>query len=257
MVGSMPFHRTDVGRVEYPQGISAQERRFCRRIYGAINAPYWALRDEDPPDIIVACSGGLDSTVLAHAFAMAKTIQPGSPAIVKHLAYVNHNLRPKEEIDKDIAHVMALGDKLNYKSTDIVDVNVPEGNVQAEARETRYDSLVKLALAWNSDTVLLAHHANDVAETKLWQFLTGRYVDGIPLIHSRRDTRTLRNVHFQRPLIEFTREELLDYARIWKLDWVEDSSNASRKYARNRIRNELIPWIEKEINPGIVKMLAK
>jgi tRNA(Ile)-lysidine synthase len=256
----MPFHRTDVGKIEYPKGISAQERRFCRRIYSAINAPMWrGTPDDNYPDVIVACSGGLDSTVLAHAFAMAKIISPDvyDRPVLKRLAYVNHNLRPQEEIDRDIAHVKKLGQALGYSTTDIIDVQVPKGNVQAEAREVRYDSLVTLARAWGSNTVLLGHHANDVAETKLWQFITGRYVDGISPISVRPLEEGSSGVYFQRPLIEFTREELYDYAKIWQLDWVEDSSNASRKYARNRIRQELIPWIENEINPGVVKMLAK
>jgi tRNA(Ile)-lysidine synthase len=253
----VPFHRTDDGKITYPKGISAQDRRFCRRVYDAINDTWiqgTAVRSTER--IIVACSGGIDSTVLAHAFAMAKTIDSscyGKP-VEKYLVYVNHQLRPQYEIENDIGHVTSLGDHLGYQ-THFLKIDVPPGNVQAKARETRYTALTNLAEKEYSHNVLLGHHANDVVETKLWQFLTGREVVGIP------DYRELSvggwTVYFHRPLLSFTRNELELYRAIWNLPWQEDSSNATTKYTRNRIRQELIPWIEKNVNPSIVKMLSQ
>jgi len=254
----VPFHRTDDGKITYPKGISAQDRRFCRNVYDAINDTWLqgtAVRSTER--IIVACSSGLDSTVLAHAFAMAKTIESCcyEKPVEKHLVYINHQLRPQYEIENDIGHVTTLGDYLGYQ-THLLKIDVPPGNVQAQAREARYIALTNFAEREYSHNVLLGHHANDVAETKLWQFLTGREVTGIPDQAVRKSSAGGWSVYFHRPLIHFTRKDLERYLAIWNLSWQEDSTNTTLKYARNRIRQELIPWIEKEVNPGIVKMLS-
>lgn len=242
----MPFSRTDKQKVDYPSGISSSERRFARTVFSTINKPRISER------IIVACSGGLDSTVLAHAVAKATTVQPIKS---KHLIYTNHQLRLRDEIEKDIQHVTALGEELGYDTVECIKVNVGKGNVQDQARKARYSALVAKAKEYGCEDILLGHHANDVAETKLWQFLTGRYVDGIDVLSKYKDND--HEVNLVRPLLSFTKEDLVDYADIWGLKWSEDCTNATHKYARNRIRADLIPWIEREINPGIVKMLSK
>jgi tRNA(Ile)-lysidine synthase len=249
----MPFHRTDKGKISWPKRISSADRRFCRGIYGSLEffyrcVPTYRERIGCLPlvtNFAIACSAGLDSTVLAHAHAQARTLM-GESLRNDLLVYVNHNLRPPEEIDTDIQHVRGLS-SLGYSVQDI-NVVIEPGNIQAQASAARYEALAKEA---QTRTVLLAHHANDVAETKLWQFLTGREPNGIS------EFLTRHRVMFARPLLPFTREDLEKYARIWDLSWHEDSTNQTNKYARNRIRQELIPWIEKEINPGIVKMLSR
>lgn len=194
--------------------------------------------------IVIGCSGGLDSTVLAHAHTCVRTI---GPHIESTLVYVNHNLRTSEEIEKDIEHVNFLGKEFGMNVL-VESIHITKGNVQLEARDARYGVLAKVASGLGG-SVLLAHHANDVAESKLFQFLTGREVIGITPWFSFND------VVFGRPLLNITRSDLERYASIWKLNWSEDSSNSTDKYTRNKIRHHLIPFIEKEINPGVVKML--
>jgi tRNA(Ile)-lysidine synthase len=256
----MPFRRTDEGKIIWPQGISSEDRRFCRDIYaslinhdiGRLPGTYAQAGLKHGSNIIIGCSGGLDSTVLAHAYVQRTILRPrlNDALISTTLMYVDHNLRSKDEIELDIQHVNYLANSLGVQSS-IVKVKVQDGNVQAQAREARYDAMVRVAGQLDSASVYLAHHVNDVAETKLWQFLTGRQVIGI--------NRTLvrNNIIFSRPLLDFTRDDLLRYAGIWSLNWHEDYTNSTDKYARNRIRHELIPWIEKELNPGVVKMLGK
>lgn len=261
------MRRTDKGKVVYPKGISAEDRRFCRDIYNHMIEFYKIVVPQNLTRVgfqksdtyLIACSGGLDSTVLAHAHAHTCTLL-GWP--LGKIVYVNHNLRPDKEIIAEIAQVMELAHDLGYDPQHPL-IEIPdEGNVQALARERRYDVLASIARKSQDehstvpDNILTAHHANDVAETKLWQFLTGRPVVGITEVMVwGRDAA--ESVFVARPLLPFTREDLSRYASIWGLKWAEDSSNGSSKYARNRIRQELIPWIEKELNPGIVKMLAK
>lgn len=240
----MTFKRTDNSKIYYPSGISSQNRRFCRNIYNKLIN--YDLSNITTPNTIIACSGGLDSTVLSHAYSQRCILKNDIKNL--YLMYVNHNLRVEYEIQKDISHVKSLAKSLNATHL-IVKVKVQSGNIQAKAREARYDALVKEANKIKAQ-VYLAHHANDVAETKLWQILTGRVITGIQPIINR------DGINFYRPLLNFTRKDLLRYAKIWNLTWSEDCTNTTTKYTRNKIRNELIPWIEREINPSIVKKLS-
>jgi tRNA(Ile)-lysidine synthase len=243
--------RTDHGRIEYPQGISASDRRLCRRIIAAV-----ASHAINYQNILVGCSTGLDSTVLAHALAQAVKIQPYSLdnlPIRRGLIYVNHNLRP-EEIQKEIEHLFKLQGDLRYHYAKIgsVDISGP-GNIQDKAREARYSCIAEAMISEKTpnSAVFIAHHANDVAETKLFQIITGRKVSGISW------RMVWDNVVFIRPLLEFSRADLEKYQEIWDLEYCEDSSNEGDKYSRNKIRHHLIPWIEENINPGIIRTLSK
>lgn len=232
--------RTDKNRISWPRGTSSEDRRFARDLIKSLTDHL------NHHHVIIACSGGLDSTVLAHAYKNACAI---SSYVETSLMYINHKLRTKEEILIDINHVTSLGKEFNMNI--IIDkINIGSGNIQIEARTARYEVLAKAAHNLNG-VVLLAHHANDIAESKLFQFLTGRKVIGIA------PKFTINNAYFFRPLLKFTRNDLERYAKIWNLSWSEDSSNTTDKYTRNKIRHHLIPWIENEINPGIVSMLSK
>jgi tRNA(Ile)-lysidine synthase len=124
------------------------------------------------------------------------------------------------------------------------------GNLQAEARKIRYNSLAELANE-KSAVVFLAHHANDLVETKIHQLLTGRQVTGI------QRSMIWHDAEFRRPLLYYPQISLSCYSFAFGLKWCTDSTNLKDKYSRNKIRHTLIPWVEKNINPGIVKSLSK
>src|SRR5690606_32762138 len=233
--------RTDRNRISWPTGTSSEDRRFARTL---ISNMVHTIERQNCNHIVIGCSGGLDSTVLAHVCACACVV---GPDIKSTLVYVNHNLRTDNEIQKDIDHVNYLGNNLSMNVL-VESIQLPQGNIQLEAREARYKALAKTARKLDA-VVILAHHGNDIAESKLFQFLTGRAVVGISPCFAFDYAR------FLRPMLGFTRHEQERYAQIWNLSWSEDSSNATNKYTRNKIRHNLIPLIEKEINPGIVKML--
>ena len=247
------MHRTDVGKIPWPPKTTTRTKVFCRSIYNnLLITPTPNTIDYYP--VIIACSGGIDSTVLAHSFAMKNIISPLDKPYKPTLVYINHQLRAGEETSKDIAHVLGLANQLGCDAQ-TYSVEVKKGNVQAMARDARYKALTKAAVGiGNGCSVLLAHNANDVAETKLFQFLTGRVVNGI----ESRVERTYygHSVTFWRPLLKHTREDLKRYVDIWGLGWAEDSTNGTGKYTRNRIRHELIPWVEENVNPSVVKTLA-
>jgi tRNA(Ile)-lysidine synthase len=236
------MHKTDKGKISWPRGISSVDRRFCRRVYSTLCRK---LLNYNGP-FIIACSGGIDSSMLAHAISMTSIIENNK--VTKKLVYINHNLRKPEELLYDMNHVSLFADTLGFECI-CKSVLVKEGNVQAKAREARYNALSQIANECGG-CVLLAHNANDVAETKLFQLLTCRVVTGI------QKNIIWDGVVFHRPLLNLTRQDIERYMKIWGLDWAEDSTNKTNKYSRNRIRRELIPWIEKNLNPGIVKCLS-
>ncbi len=229
--------RTDKAKLMWPKGITAKTRQLSRKIYAAIG------KHVANKSCVIGCSGGLDSTVLAHACRQFRILSGSS--VRDTLMYVNHNLRPLE-VEKEAGFVCDLAESLGCDVC-IKSVYLSVGNTQAKARERRYAALVDVACG---RPILTAHHANDVAETKLWQFVTGRPAEGIkPVVE-------IGGGIVYRPLLVFLREELDDYAKAWKLEWKEDSSNKSLKYSRNKVRHELIPWVENNLNSGVVRMLA-
>jgi len=247
------MHRTDVGKIPWPKNTTTGTKVFCRSLYNnLLVTPVPNTIDHYP--VIIACSGGLDSTVLAHAFAMKNIISPPDKPYKPTLVYINHQLRAPEETSKDITHVLKLANQLGFDAKTYA-VKVKAGNVQAMARDARYTAIIKAAVDIGSGcSVLLAHNANDVAETKLFQFLTGRVVNGIEPKIVR--TYYSHTVNFWRPLLKYTRKDLERYVDIWGLEWSEDATNGTGKYTRNRIRHELIPWVEDNVNSSVVRILA-
>jgi tRNA(Ile)-lysidine synthase len=190
--------------------------------------------------LIVAISGGIDSVVLAYLcnelnFNFA-------------LAHCNFNLRG-EESNADQDFVLDLAERLNaevYVQNFDTQAHADEykKSIQMAARALRYNWFDELAAQFNFDYILTAHHADDNLETFLINFTRGTGLNGltgIPMI----------NESVVRPLLPFSREEIELYAKQKGIKWREDSSNASRKYLRNKLRHEVVP-ILKEINPNLL-----
>ena len=190
--------------------------------------------------LIVAISGGIDSVVLAYLcnelnFNFA-------------LAHCNFNLRG-EESNADQDFILDLAERLNaevYVQNFDTQAHADEykKSIQMAARTLRYNWFDELAAQFNFDYILTAHHADDNLETFLINFTRGTGLiglTGIPMI----------NESVVRPLLPFSREEIELYAKQKGIKWREDSSNASRKYLRNKLRHEVVP-ILKEINPNLL-----
>jgi tRNA(Ile)-lysidine synthase len=235
------MRRTDKIKFPWPSWNSfefVKNRRHCRKFYSAI-----AKELTKDQSITICFSGGVDSTVLAHATYNAYLMYFGV-APKMNLVYINHQFRSEEHIQNDINHIKAIADSLHV-NWGYETINCEHN--QASAREARYNALANKI---GNGIGLLGHHANDVVETKLFQFLTGRPVTGIA------KERMHNGARFVRPMLGLLREDVLEYARIWNLSWSEDCSNKTNEYTRNRIRHDLIPWIEQNVNEGIVKILS-
>ena len=244
------MRKTDVKHIQFAKVTSNLDRRCCRKIILATNE---CIKDYD--SIIVSCSGGLDSSVLVHTLSQALRISGQSKSVT--VVYLNHHLRP-DQVELESAHVKSLSEQLfGEGSFREVSLDVTKGSsLQVRARNQRYAVLADLANETPNIkvAVLTAHHANDVAETKLFQLLTGRPLNGIP---KSRSLANAANTTIVRPFLSISRIDLERYAKTLSVPWCHDRSNDTLDYSRNKIRHDLIPWIEANINPGVVKTLSK
>lgn len=193
--------------------------------------------------LLVAVSGGIDSVVLAHLCSAL--------SFKFSIAHCNFNLR-KEESDADEDFVISLAEDLdvevfieNFNTQDYAELY--KVSIQMAARELRYNWFQDLAKQLGFSYILTAHHADDDLETFLINFTRGTGLNGLTGIPALND-------NVVRPLLAFSREQLITYAKANHIKWREDSSNTSTKYLRNKLRHEVIPVL-KEINPNIIETL--
>ena len=190
--------------------------------------------------LLVAISGGVDSVVLTHLCKEAK--------LDFALAHCNFNLRGNES-DADESFVLELAEDLDVEvfiqnfDTESFAKN-EKLSIQLAARQLRYDWFFELSEQLNFDYILTAHHADDNLETFLINLSRGTGLEGLKGIPEVNET-------IVRPLLSFSREDIEDYAKTNHLKWREDSSNASTKYLRNKLRHDVIPVL-KDINPDVL-----
>jgi tRNA(Ile)-lysidine synthase len=195
--------------------------------------------------ILLAVSGGVDSVALAHLCQTAK--------LDFTLAHCNFNLRD-EESDADEDFVATLAKKLKVKlfieNFDTEQYAKDNGlSIQMAARDLRYEWFEELRLKHQFDFTLTAHHANDSLETFFINLIRGTGLEGLSGINADSN-------YIVRPLLNFSRKEILAYAEENNIAWREDSSNASAKYLRNKIRLEIVPIFE-ELNPQFLETFIK
>jgi tRNA(Ile)-lysidine synthase len=180
--------------------------------------------------LLIACSGGVDSVVLCHLF---KTLN-----YKFSIAHCNFSLRGNDS-DLDEKFVIELADKLSVPVfTKTFDTgSVAEENqlsIQMAARDLRYDWFGTLCNEHSFDQILTAHHLDDDLETFFINLSRGtgvRGLTGIPEINDK----------IVRPLLIFSKKEIIEFANENGLIWREDSSNSKTDYLRNQVRHELIP----------------
>ena len=205
--------------------------------------------------LLLAVSGGLDSICLAHYFICNKE---ALDIEWLGIAHVHHGLR-EGTADRDAAFVEAFASKHNVpfflKNLDGDALKNADGSLEENARDARYKALAEIAqddtshISHSTLIIVTAHHAGDQAETMYMRIRRGTTLAGLRGIQEVRE-----NIY--RPFLNVTREELLAYARENKLEWCEDESNDDVKFARNKIRHELLPRLELEC-PGAMEQLCR
>ncbi len=198
--------------------------------------------------ILVAYSGGADSTALLH---MLCSLSKETGAAI-YAAHVNHGIRG-DEADRDEAFCRSATEELGVRIF-VHHANVPAlaeqrgESIEATARRVRYEFFDELMEEYHIPLLAVAHNANDNLETMLFHLARGsglKGLCGIPV------SRLCAHGTLVRPLLEVSREEILSYCRENGLEFVNDSTNVDTDYTRNRIRSEIVPLLQ-SINPSAV-----
>jgi tRNA(Ile)-lysidine synthase len=191
--------------------------------------------------VLVAVSGGVDSLVLLHLLRFGVTDFP----LHLEAAHFDHRMRSGSGADADWVRGLCRAWE--------VPVHVGHAGVippnEASARAARYSFLENVANEVGATRIATAHHADDQAETVLFRIRRGTGLDGLSGIPVRRG-------RVVRPLLGASRAEIEAYARAHALTRREDPTNWSRRYARNRIRHDLLPRLEAEA-PGVRAALVR
>lgn len=209
------------------------------------------------PPLLLAVSGGVDSMVMADLFLHAE--DPAFRAFA--VAHCNFRLRGADS-DADEASVAAwceaAGIPFFSRSFDTAAVAAETGeSVEMAARRLRYDWFTGLCRAQGYTAVAVAHQMDDQLETLFLNLLRGtglRGLCGLRTVSQPEDSAA--GVPVFRPMLSFTREEVLSYAVGHGLSWREDRSNADVRFKRNRIRRDLFPLLE-QVNPSFRQTLLK
>lgn len=175
---------------------------------------------------IVAVSGGVDSVVLLHKLMANK------PEYVDYIvAHVDHNVRETSSLDAEFVEKMALKYNLLFSKTVLKTSKKDENTL----REKRYKFLFSVKEKNKAESIITAHHQDDVIESMIINILRGTGPRGL---------NPMSRGGILRPLLNSTKEELVQYAKEHDIKWVEDESNEDESYLRNYVRKNIMPRIE-------------
>lgn len=196
--------------------------------------------------VLVGLSGGADSVVLLHLLHMAAPRHSWKLSAL----HVHHGISRNADAWADFCAGLCAryGIPLHIEHVDIAPLR--GHGIEAAARKLRHAAFA----GQDCDFVALAHHADDQAETLLLQLLRGAGVRGasaMPLLSGREGSPAL-----VRPLLDFFRREILEYAAAHELQWIEDESNADESYPRNFLRHRVLPLLERKF-PACRETLAR
>lgn len=209
---------------------------------------YNMIKDEDK--VVIGVSGGPDSMTLLNILNNLKE----KLNIKIYVAHINHMIR--KEADEETEYVRQFCENIG------VDFFTKRVKVEEEAkkqkigteeagRNIRYEFFEEVAKKVGANKIATAHNSNDNAETVLMNIIRGTSVSGLKGIEKVREGK------FIRPIIECSREEIEEYCKEQKLNPKYDKTNYENIYTRNKVRNLLIPYLQKEFNPNVIEVINR
>ena len=191
-----------------------------------------ALAELVPGPILVALSGGLDSTTLLHALARSRAARERGLRAV----HVDHRLHADSA--KWSRRCAELAEQLDVplETREVEVARAPGLGLEATARRVRYAAIE--AMLGDGEILALGHHRDDQAETVLLKLLRGAGPEGLG---GMRDLRGFGAGHLWRPLLAESRSTLLAYAHEYELHWLDDPSNSDMTLRRNFLRGDILP----------------
>jgi tRNA(Ile)-lysidine synthase len=198
----------------------------------------------------VGVSGGADSVALLDLLVGPRE----KSGVQLHVVHFNHQLRGRasDADEKFVARLAAKYDLPFLVAREDVAAKAKRerANLEDAARRARYGYFERLVREGKVERIAIAHTADDQAETVLAHILRGTGLAGLGGIHPEAE-------HVFRPLLQFRRAELRAYLRAKHRDWREDATNRDMKRMRARIRQTLLPLLEKKFQPAVVEHLCQ
>jgi tRNA(Ile)-lysidine synthase len=220
---------------------------FERRVARALDA----LVERDTP-LVVACSGGPDSLATLVAVARAR---PSGSVVAAHF---DHRLRPAPEVATERARVESVAGAVGAPMLSGRAQRIPTDRSEAAAREARYRWLARACVSTGAPACVTGHTLDDQAETVLLRLARGTGLRGAggmePLAPWPLAVRG-RSPLLVRPLLEITRGEIEAYLDALQLEASRDPSNDTLDYARNRVRQRVLPEL-RALNPRVARQIA-
>jgi tRNA(Ile)-lysidine synthase len=213
-------------------------------IHRTIRARHLFARNQK---LLVAVSGGQDSLCLIKLLLDLQPKWEWSLAI----AHCDHCWR--EDSQANAHHVENLAQ--NWHTPFYLETVTNPVKNEASARNWRYQALTKIAEVYNYQYIVTGHTASDRAETLLYNLMRGTGADGLQALTWQRPLN--ENIILVRPLLELTRCQTEQFCQEFNLSIWEDSTNQNLQYGRNRIRQELIPYLKENFNPQVESNLAQ
>ena len=193
--------------------------------------------------VVLACSYGPDSMCLLDLLRKCN--------IKIVVAHVNHNFREESKKEYNDLKKYCLENNIVFEGIEIKEK--PKNNIEAFARNFRYDFFEEIVNKYKAKYLFTAHHGDDLVETVLMRLIRGSSFGGYS---GFKTIRLVDHYYMVRPLIYITKDEIINYVHENNIPYAIDKSNFESIYTRNKIRNEVLP-ILKEINPKIHKKFIK
>jgi tRNA(Ile)-lysidine synthase len=206
---------------------------------------------------LVAVSGGLDSMALLHALHKISSSHKWKIVV----AHFNHQLRGRaSDADEKLVRKTAAAMKLpviagraNVKNF----ARKSKLSIEMAARKLRHEFFARAALEGKIKTITLAHHADDQVELFFLRLLRGAGGEGLGGMKWQSPSPADKKISLVRPLLDFSKSELTEFARENKIQFRSDASNLSSDFLRNRIRNELLPLLKRNYQPALEKTVLR
>lgn len=203
--------------------------------------------------VFVACSGGPDSVALFHLLHSLKV----SWKLKLGLLHFNHGLRGKKsDYETKFVRKMAAVFHVPFYSQKhrASKKRGKKESLEEAARGWRYDFLIREARRRRIPKIAMAHTSNDQAETVMMRILQGTGLRGLEGI---RPTLVKEKIMFVRPLLPFSKDDILRFLNDRRIPFCKDASNGELRFLRNRIRLELFPHLARRYNPRVIEALAR
>ena len=196
--------------------------------------------------ILIAVSGGQDSLCLGKLLLDLSLKWDWEIAI----AHCDHQWSTDEGIAERVSEVAT-----SWQLPFYLKVAQALKETEAAARKWRYQALIEIAQEQNFDCIVTGHTKSDRAETFLYNLIRGAGGDGLSALSWKRSLN--QEIDLVRPILNIYRQETLEFCHQFDLPIWFDTVNEDKKYARNRIRGDLIPYLQNNFNPKVENALAQ